>query len=422
VRDLSYVTAQGARTKRHKYFREVRTFLWPVVATIVFQCLVYGYIITRPGRTDWGNISSAMVALALVPPLCAAVLTAFRRTETPVVVSVVVAAAMFSVAVSVLSALRVPVSYQGLAACLPITIVLTAYANVRFQRQRNDSVAIAPFPQAGEISQELGAIPVLSGPAADLGGIEILLIDPLEHHSQEWSALLAACYLGGIEILPWTRYLEEKLGRIDVSSFDTSHLSYSPSQLLYARTKRFFDLAGAILTLPIVLPVAAVVAIYIFLRDGGPVIFVQIRRGYGGRRFRMYKFRTMYKGTAGGATGDGDVRIIPGCNLIRKMRLDEIPQIVNIIRGDMSLIGPRPVAEYVSRLSEATEPKYALRSLVLPGITGWAQVTAGYAATTEQELTKLSYDLYYIKHLSLDLDLLVLFKTVRTVLFGTGAR
>src|SRR5690606_28806055 len=116
------------------------------------------------------------------------------------------------------------------------------------------------------------------------------------------------------------------------------------------------------------------VAIYIGLRDSFPVIFVQIRRGYGGRRFRMYKFRTMYRGSEGGATDIGDSRIIPGCNLIRKFRFDEIPQLFNILRGDMSLIGPRPVAEYVARSSALVEPKYELRSLVLPGITGWAQV------------------------------------------------
>ena len=152
------------------------------------------------------------------------------------------------------------------------------------------------------------------------------------------------------------------------------------------------------------------------------MLFVQVRRGYGGRRFRMYKFRTMYKGTSGGSTSVGDRRIIPGFRLVRKLRFDELPQIYNILKGDMSLIGPRPVAEYVSRSSEAVEPKYALRSLVLPGITGWAQVTSGYAGTTSEEIEKLSYDLYYIKHLSLDLDLLVLFKTFKTVMFGFGAR
>ena len=222
--------------------------------------------------------------------------------------------------------------------------------------------------------------------------------------------------------MPWTRYLEIRHGRLDIDSFDISHLNYSPSQLLYARFKRGLDIFAVIVSLPLTIPIAVFVALFLYFLDGNPVIFVQIRRGFGGNRFRMYKFRTMYKGTAGGSTTIADARIMPGCRLIRKLRFDELPQLLNILRGDMSLIGPRPVAEYVARASERVEPKYALRSLVLPGITGWAQVTSGYAATTDEELEKLSYDLYYIKHLSFDLDLLVLFKTVRTVLFGAGAR
>src|SRR5690606_17507178 len=161
---------------------------------------------------------------------------------------------------------------------------------------------------------------------------------------------------------------------------------------------------------------------YIFIRDGGPVLFIQHRKGFGGRVFRIYKFRTMYKGTGGGSTKAGDKRVIPGCRLIRKLRLDELPQLYNILIGDMSLIGPRPVAHYVAKESQRVEPKYALRTLILPGITGWAQVTSGYAATTQEEINKLAYDLYYLKHLSFDLDLQILFKTVKTVLFGTGAR
>jgi lipopolysaccharide/colanic/teichoic acid biosynthesis glycosyltransferase len=422
VRDLSFITEQGGRTRRHKYLRDLSIFWKPVVAAAVLQALVYGYIITRPGRTDWDNIAAAIVALALVPMLSAAVLTAFRRHEAPILVAALVSTCFFSIAVSVLSAMRVPVSYNGLATCLPVAIVLVSSANLRFHRRLTEKVVLAPFTRAHEVSQDLGGIGIISGPEADLGGVEILLIDPLEHHNSKWSPLIAACYLGGIEVMPWTRHLEQTRGRLDVNSFDISHLAYNPSQLIYARSKRFFDLCTAVLSLPLTMPIAIFVSLYILIRDGGPVIFVQIRRGYGGRRFRMYKFRTMYKGTVGGFTVVGDRRIIPGCRLIRKLRFDELPQIYNIIMGDMSLIGPRPVAEYVSRSSELVEPKYALRSLVLPGITGWAQVNSGYAGNTKEELEKLSYDLYYIKHLSIDLDLLVLFKTVKTVLFGTGAR
>ncbi|WIJ24009.1 sugar transferase [Devosia sp. RR2S18] len=422
MRDLSYVQTQGGRTRRHRFAREIQSFSFAVGVAVILQALCYLYIITLPGRTDWLNISAAILALSFVPLISAAILTAFRRHEAPIVISSVVTAALFSVAVSVLSALRVPVSYSGLALCLPITVFCMAFANVRFHRQLDERVALAGFSGSDHVMREIGELPLLAGPEAELGGTEILLIDPTEHHSEAWSPLLAACYLGGIEVMPWMRYLEIKRGRLDVSSFDTSHLSYAPGQMLYARTKRFFDLAGVLLSLPLTVPIAALVALYIFARDGSPVVFVQIRRGYGGRRFRMYKFRTMYRGSGGGSTSIGDKRIIPGCELIRKLRFDELPQIVNILRGDMSLIGPRPVAEYVSRAVEEVEPKYALRSLVLPGITGWAQVTSGYAGTTQEELEKLSFDLYYIKHLSLDLDLLVLFKTVKTVLFGSGAR
>lgn len=422
VRDLSYVTDLGGRTRRHKYWEEIRIFFWPVLICLCFQAVVYSLFITRAGRGDWENITIAITALSCVPVLCAAVLTAFRRHEAPIVIACVVSAAMTSVVVTGLSALRIPISYQGLMFCLPVAVVLMAYANLRFHRTLSSRVALAPFSRASEVSADIGGMPVLSGNISELDNIDILLVDPLENHSKKMSSMLAACYLGGIEIMPWTRYIEVRRGRLDVSTFEVTHLSYSPSQLLYARVKRLLDLAAVIVSLPLTLPIAALVAVYLFARDGNPVIFVQIRRGYGGRRFRMYKFRTMYKGTSGGSTGVNDKRIIPGCELLRKLRFDEIPQLVNILWGDMSLIGPRPVAEYVSRSSEIAEPKYALRSLVLPGITGWAQVKSGYAGTTEEEIEKLSYDLYYIKHLSFDLDLLVLFKTVKTVFFGLGAR
>src|SRR5690606_7058190 len=101
-------------------------------------------------------------------------------------------------------------------------------------------------------------------------------------------------YLSSVEVMPWTRFMEVKRGRLDIDSFEVANLTYSPSQLLYARAKRILDYGAVFVSLPITVPFAALVALYIFLRDGGPVLFVQVRRGYGGRRFRMYKFRTMY--------------------------------------------------------------------------------------------------------------------------------
>lgn len=422
VRDLSYIVAQGGRMRRHRYLRELREFFWPTLVAVLLQIGTYVFVITRSGRNDWQYIFVAALAMALVPIVAATVLAALRRHRAAILTSVLVSSGLFSVTVSLLSGSRMPISYQGIAACLPWLVVIMAYANVRFQRTFGAHVALANFTKARKVSEELGNVRIWYGTEEELRDIEILLIDPREHHSESWSELLTTCYFRGVEIMPWTSYREILLGRLDISSFEISHLAYSPSQLLYARCKRMLDIVVVLLSLPITLPVALVVAIYIGLRDGFPVFFVQIRRGYGGRRFRMYKFRTMFRGTEGGATDIADTRIIPGCQMIRRLRLDELPQLLNILRGDMSLVGPRPVAEYVARSSAQLEPKYELRCLVLPGITGWAQVKSAYASTVDEELEKLSYDLYYIKHMSLDLDLQIISQTFRTVLLGSGAR
>lgn len=420
ARDLSYVVGQGGRLRRHRYLGELRSFLWPTVIAGVLICAVYISTITRFGRNDWGNILLAVAVLTSVPLGSALILAGLRRHSSAIFTAALVTIGILSTAVTVLSALRVPISYQGIMLAAPILIMAMAYANLRFQRTFRAHVVLAAFNNAGEVSTELGSIPIVEADSGNLENAEILLIDPQTHHSEAWSKVLATCYLRGIEIMPWSAYREILLGRLEVKSFEISHLAYTPSQVFYTRCKRLLDIFIVLVTLPITVPVALLVMGYIGLRDGFPVIFVQNRRGYGGKNFRMYKLRTMYNGTEGGSTTVSDSRIIPGCKLIRKLRFDELPQLYNILRGDMSLIGPRPVADYVAESSAALEPKYALRCLVLPGITGWAQVRSGYAATPEEEIEKLSYDLYYIKHLSLDLDIYIVFKTIRTVLFGTG--
>lgn len=419
-RNLSYVMTQGGRERNHRYGKDFMVFIPYVTAVAAVHFLIYFLAVRMAGYIPLKASLIVAMAVALVPVGAAAVLTAFRRQEAPILISLVVSLAVFSFLVSVLSAERIEMSYQAIAYCLPVMLVGMALGNLRFHHTLNVKATLLAFSRSDEIASELGDVAIASGPDMPLDGVQLLLIDPEEHHNSKWSPILSQAYLSSVEVMPWTRFMEVKRGRLDIDSFEVANLTYSPSQLIYARAKRILDHGAVFVSLPITVPVAALVALYIFVRDGGPVLFIQVRRGYGGRRFRMYKFRTMYKGTGSGSTSVNDRRIIPGCKLIRKLRLDELPQLVNILRGDMSLIGPRPVAEYVSRSSEKVEPKYALRSLVLPGITGWAQVKSGYAATIEEEIEKLSYDLYYIKNMSVDLDLLVLFKTIKTVMFGTG--
>lgn len=422
ARDLSFITAQGGRTRRHRYLQDIKTFTLPILAASLLQIVVYVAVITRPGRADWFNIGVAAAVLAAVPILSGLVLAALRRNESALITSAIVTGGLFSFAVSALSATRIPLSYQALAACLPVALLIMGYINARFHRTLSAKVALASFSQADRVAEETEAIEIIASPQADISRVEILLIDPVEHHREEWSLLLAQCYLSGIEIMPWTQYLEIKQRRLNVASFDIAHLIYSPTQLLYARVKRFLDILAVLVTLPVTVPMGLAVAAYIIVRDGAPVLYIQHRLGYGGRVFRMYKLRTMYRGKSGGATHVGDVRIIPGCNIIRKFRLDELPQLYNILIGDMSLIGPRPEALDLAKAYERTIRKYPMRLLVLPGLTGWAQVNSGYSGNEDEALLKLSYDLYYIKHLSVDLDILILFKTIKTVLFGHGAR
>lgn len=419
---LSIVIDRGTRRRRHRYFRDIRVFLTPVLFCALAQSAVYFFVATRFGRSDWENILVAIAVLAIVPILTTFILTAFRRHAAPVMVAIIVTSAIFSFAVSTLSAARLPISYQALLLCWPVIIAFMAYANVSFHQSRTEKTILAPFDGAEQIAKELD-VPLLDVGFAQVPvDVDTLLIDPLEHHKEEWAPLLAQYYLSDIEVVPWTQYLEHRFGRLDIDSFNSTYLAYLPSQVLYARLKRIMDVAAVIITLPLTLPLALLVALYIASRDGFPVIFVQLRRGYGAKPFRMYKFRTMYKGSAGGATASRDNRIIRGCGFLRKFRLDELPQLFNVLLGEMSVIGPRPEAIDLAKSYEREMPKYLLRLMVLPGLTGWAQVKSGYSGNLKEAREKLSHDLYYIKHMSLDLDLRIALATIKTLLLRRGAR
>jgi exopolysaccharide biosynthesis polyprenyl glycosylphosphotransferase len=196
---------------------------------------------------------------------------------------------------------------------------------------------------------------------------------------------------------------------------------------------RAISLAAAAIGLLLFLPLCLVLAVAIKLDSAGPVLFVQERTGLGGRSFRMFKFRTMHPAAQQRSewVRDNGDRITRVGRWLRKYRLDELPQFLNILRGDMNLVGPRPhplsnfgLLTLVSRnVPECGEqiPYYFLRSMVRPGVTGWAQVRYRYANDIDEEMEKLRYDLYYIKHHSLRLDLRILLETVKVVVTGRGA-
>jgi exopolysaccharide biosynthesis polyprenyl glycosylphosphotransferase len=190
--------------------------------------------------------------------------------------------------------------------------------------------------------------------------------------------------------------------------------------------KRVFDLVVAMALLVLTLPITAITALLIAIESGAPVIYRQDRIGHHGKTFTVLKFRSMRKD----AEKDGqpewaqtdDARVTALGRFLRHSRIDELPQLINVLKGDMSFVGPRPERPVFVKLLTEQIPFYAVRHSVKPGITGWAQVRYSYGATVEQSMRKLEYDLYYVKNHTIFLDLLILLETVRVVLFGEGAR
>ena len=232
----------------------------------------------------------------------------------------------------------------------------------------------------------------------------------------------------GVAVGSLEQMAEQRLERLPPSLLpqdwlDYAQLPWSNAFSFQRKLKRVADLAVAALLLVLTAPVLVVAALWIRLEDGGPVFYVQERSGWLGQPFLVLKLRTMqHQPTAGPAcwTVPGDQRITRIGRVLRPTRLDELPQLLNVLRGEMSLIGPRPERPELEQQLEAAIPHYRKRHWMPPGLSGWAQVCAPYAASLEEAELKLSYDLYYLRHWSTALDLLILAKTIKTVLKGAG--
>ncbi len=188
--------------------------------------------------------------------------------------------------------------------------------------------------------------------------------------------------------------------------------------------KRATDVVVSFAALVLASPLLLLISLAIYLESGSPVLFRQEREGMEGRRFEMLKFRSMRQDAErqGAAwASEGDRRITSVGRFLRRYRLDEIPQFVNVLRGDMSIVGPRPEQPQFVRMLEEQIPYYAQRHTVRPGITGWAQIKYKYGASLEDAKIKLEYELFYIKHMSPLFDLLIIVRTVQVVLWGLGA-
>jgi sugar transferase (PEP-CTERM system associated) len=238
---------------------------------------------------------------------------------------------------------------------------------------------------------------------------------------------LLACKLAGIHITDADSFFERETCQIRVESMQPSWLVFgSGFDQTFRRIymKRSFDVAVSLVMLILTMPIMLFTALCILIEDGAPVFYQQERIGLDGKPFKVLKFRSM--GSDAEKNGKpqwaakNDPRITRVGNVIRRTRIDELPQIWNVFKGEMSFVGPRPEREYFARLLTEGVPYYNIRHCLKPGITGWAQVRYGYGDSLEDSVQKLRYDLYYVKNNSLLLDVLILIDTVKVVLFGAG--
>jgi lipopolysaccharide/colanic/teichoic acid biosynthesis glycosyltransferase len=253
----------------------------------------------------------------------------------------------------------------------------------------------------------------------------------LSREAQEDETIVAQAALlheAGTRIRTLSMFYEEWLGKLPVSELERVSLLFDISEvhrLRYGRVKRVVDVAVGVCGLLALAVVAPVVLVGNRIANRGPLLFRQARVGKGGRTFTMLKFRTMVE--AGPDATDhhwteiDDPRITPFGRMLRRTHLDELPQVANILRGDLSIVGPRPEQPaYVEELVDKL-PFYGLRHLVRPGLTGWAQVKYGYAGDDRDALEKLQYEFFYLRHQRVSLDARIIGRTLRSVLGGPGS-
>lgn len=343
----------------------------------------------------------------------------------------------FGVVLAANTLTRSEFSWSLLVLCAFFTLAVSYLITAR-TRHVNPAVRhyIIPGGDIGTILGRQGFVEI--GSAAELERLidaeditGSVVADLHQDMPSEWERAIARAALKGVPVYHYRLIEEELTGEVRINHLRENDLGSLIPNLPYRTAKRVIDVAGSLILAPLLVPVMGVIALAIRADGPGPILFMQERLGYRGETFTMVKFRTMRERSVGtdhealrndAITRDGDDRITRVGRILRKTRLDELPQVWNILRGDMSWIGPRPEARALADWYEQEIPFYSYRHIVRPGITGWAQVNQGHVADIDAVSTKLRLDFYYVKNLSLWLDILIALKTLRVIVGGFGAK
>ncbi len=401
-------------------------FLLAILPSLLFTGGDVGFMVSDPNAFTTVLLSLFAFGLALLM---------FRRVEVFPGVGVMgnllpTIAIVFTVTMAAILFFRLDYGRFSLGASFA-ALAIFLFALGWFGRKAIDH---AYYLVPSHSTRQLAAVPganwvILDSPGTKIPRDGAIIADLRLDHSHVWEREIADFVLQGYKVFHIKQVQEMISGRVQIEHLSENSLgSLAPSES-YSSLKRAGDIVFAIVALPMLLPLFVIVAIAIKLDSPGPSFFRQIRVGYRGKPFSVLKFRTMRlvendgkPGRESAKTKVDDHRITKLGRFLRNTRIDELPQVWNVLRGEMSWIGPRPEAEALSVWYSAELPYYSYRHVVRPGITGWAQVNQGHVTELDEVLDKLHYDFYYIKHFGLWIDVTILFRTILTVILGSGAR
>lgn len=412
----------------------------PIVATRRFQLLgalllaaaapfIFQLVGPTPGTAGANTVAlvanSIAILMAFWMRLSIGVYPGIRRSYV-IVPSVATAHGIIFAA---LLASRLPYARISLLLGVVLHVAWLYLIYVAVERRLRRRMAIVPCGRVGDLPEveNIQWLWLKRPRLHDARGCDAITADFAADLPDEWESFLAEAAISGRVVYQYKQLAESLTGRVKLTHLSENTFGSLLPSRGYFYAKDAIDFAVAVIALPIVLPVMAIIAILIYAEGTGSPLFRQKRVGHRGTEFTLFKFRTMRPHDISDArmavtTADADPRITKVGGFLRKYRLDELPQVFNILKGQMSWIGPRPEARELSIWYRDEIPFYVYRHVVKPGISGWAQVNQGHVAALDAVHEKLEYDFYYIKNFSPWLDLLILLRTIKTILTGFGSK
>jgi lipopolysaccharide/colanic/teichoic acid biosynthesis glycosyltransferase len=418
------------RTQRSFFARQRFNLAGALVATAFLPFLIRALLVPEDAFrvTSTNSLICNLIAVVIAFNIRLSIETYPGNRSIHVIMPSIVTA--HGLIVTILLMARLPYDRLALLAGLIAHLIWNYGLYVAVHRQIRHRIAIVPFGKVDRLTAiESVSWHRLKRPSlADAAACDGLVADFAADIPDEWEAFLADAALKGRMVYQVKQLSESLTGRVAIDQLSENSFGSLVPARGYFHLKSIADFLVAVAVLPVALPLMAVIAIAVRLDSPGSALFRQRRVGRAGELFHVVKFRTMADDVSNGKeresaiTSESDDRVTRVGGFLRRTRLDELPQIFNILAGQMSWIGPRPEAEVLSAWYTGEIPFYRYRHVVRPGISGWAQVNQGHVATVDEVHAKLQYDFYYIKYFSAWLDILIVFRTIKTMLTGFGSR